>query len=510
MPTHMTHRPVVIDCHCHTFNADDLPIFGFLNRVVLNADEQILPRLILPLAKVLSKLAQSAPDADRELRRLTELLGESDATEVPEEGVIEAVADRADEGGLDEDQFFDELNQTLQDLEASDKEEDRELLQHLEKEAGLPQRDETLEAFPVDLARAIWEGGGAAVRYLKWIKLLSKYRFIITDRLIETYSKGGQNVDLFTPALVDYDRWVDDQAEADFPSQMALMEGNIRLHKGRIHPFFPVDPWREAYSSGSNDSPLTWLQKAISHHGFIGAKLYPPMGYSPIGNAAHNIFPPNAPDTPDVFGVRLDDALEALYSFCSQEEIPVLAHCADSNEVQDTFGERANPEYWERVVLSHPSLRINLGHFGDLDTLSKDHGWAWEVGHLLNDTSTHVYADVSHHNAILDKEGREKTIKNLERLFDINPNAQDRIMFGTDWIMLARIKNHGQFLIEFRNAYKEAFGEEAVDKFMGLNAAQFLGLYTGNKTRQRLNLFYDRHDIPTPAWVDAVERGAGD
>jgi predicted TIM-barrel fold metal-dependent hydrolase len=437
------------------------------------------------------------------------LLGESFAAETYEAGVIEAVADRADEGGLDEDRFFEELNRALQDLETSDKDEDRELLHHLEKEAGLPKRDETLEAFPVDLARAIWKGGGAAVRYVKWIKLLSKYRFKITDRLIETYSKGEQTVDLFTPALVDYDRWVGDKAEADIPSQMALMEGNIRLHEGRIHPFLPVDPWREAYSSGANDSPMTWLQKAIDQHGFIGVKLYPPMGYSPSGNALHNSFPPNVPDTPDVFGRRLDDALEALYTFCAQDEIPVLAHCADSNEVQDTFGERANPAYWERVVLNHPSLRINLGHFGDLDTLSEDHGWAWKVGQLLNDTSTHVYADVSHHSAILEKESREKTIKGLERLFDKNPNAQDRIMFGTDWIMLARIKDHDRFLLDFRNAYKEAFGAEAVDKFMGSNAAQFLGLHSGNKTRQRLELFYDRYNIPAPEWIAAVGRGAG-
>lgn len=504
MPTHTNERAVIIDCHCHTFNANDLPIFGFLNRVVLNADEEVLPKLVLPLARVLSKLTHSAPGARQELRKIAELLGEPYIEEAPEEGVTEAVPGREDEGEPDDAQFMGDLREAIQELESSAREEDRNLLLHLEKETGVEKSDENLEAFPVDLAKAIWEGGGVAARYLKWVKLLTKYRYKITERLINTYSTDEEAVDLFTPALIDYDRWVDDRAVTSLPSQIALMEGNIRLHKGRIHPFFPVDPWRAAYTPGPSEGPLTWLRQAVEQHGFVGAKLYPPMGYSAIDNAGHSSFPPNAPDATDVFGARLDEALQALYAYCAGEDIPLLTHCADSNEVQDEFGERAGPAYWERVVQDYPLLRINLGHFGDLDTLSTGDGWAWKVGQLLNESSTHVYADVSHHSAILEKEGREKTIENLKRLFDRYPAAKDRIMFGTDWIMLARVKNHARFLIEFRDAFQYAFGTDVANKFMGLNAVKFLGLRPGDKTRQRLDLFYARHGIPTPSWANAI------
>lgn len=510
MPNDENDRGVVIDSHCHTFNAKDLPVYGFVERVVLNADEEVLPEVLMILTKMLSKAVKYAPDADNELRKIAELLGEPYGDDVYKEGVLEAVADREDEGGPDDDEFLETLRTVIEDIETSKDKEEQDLLEALEKEAGIEKRDEALEAFPIDLAKALWDKGGVAARYLKWIKLLFQYRFEITERLIDTYAKDGESVDLFTPALIDYDLWVDDEADTKLFQQMKLMEGNIRLQKGRIHPFFPVDPWRQACSTESGETPLTLLKQAVERYGFIGAKLYPPMGYSAIGNAAHISFPPHAPQPPQAFGADLDEALHALYAYCEVEDIPILTHCADSNEVQDTFGERAAPGYWRRVIEDYPSLRVNLGHFGDLDTLENTlapGGWAWQVGELLDDPSTHVYADISHHNPILDDEGRERTIRNLEQLFISYPNAKDRILFGTDWIMLARVKDHDRFLIEFRDAYAKKFGDSEVKKFMGKNAAEFMGLHVEDKTRQRLDRFYTRHSIPKPSWAKAVDGG---
>ncbi len=311
-------------------------------------------------------------------------------------------------------------------------------------------------------------------------------------------------VDLFTPALVDYDRWVDDRARTDLTKQILLMEGNIRLNRGRIHPYFPFDPWRESQAPGTPEGSLYWLKKAVANHGFIGVKLYPPMGYSATENFKHSRFPNGVSIEPAVFGEQLDSALEALYEYCESEEVPILTHCADSNETEEDFGKRADPKYWEMVAEQHRNLRVCLGHFGGLGTLSHQNGWAWHVGRLLNDQTKNVYADISHYTKILDDDGREKTIDNLRVLFSKYPNAMDRILFGTDWIMLARVKNNERFLIEFRDAYEEAFGTEARAKFMGLNAAKFIGLHQGAKTRERLNTFYKKHDMEEPTWAARV------
>lgn len=491
-------RSVVIDCHCHTFNAKDLPIFGFLEKVALNADEKVLPKLVLPLARMLTKLTKRAPGTDKELAKLSILLDQS--TEAGAFGI--AAIDGEDQ---EDTQFLKDLNTAIYDLGQSDQEEDAALLSVIEAEADKPETVGSGAKSVFDVAEAIWKSRGIVSRYIKWIHLLTKYRYKITRRLVETYSEDGDTVDLFTPALIDYDRWVADKAQTDLPSQIRLMKGNIRLHKGRVHPYFPFDPWREAMSIQSEDGSLYWLQEAVEHNGFIGAKLYPPMGYRATDNASLTEFPEEVTDPPAVFGQKLDEAMEALFEYCKKKGVPILTHCANSNETRERYGDRANPIFWELVAKKYPSLRINLGHFGGLGSLSSIDGWAWKVGELLNDSNTNVYADISHFSAILDDSDRQVAIDNLKRLFDQYPNAKDRILFGTDWIMLARVRKHKEFLDIFRDAYQEAFGENECAKFMGLNAAKFLGLMPGQRNRQRLEAFYDKHEIKTPLWAQRID-----
>ncbi len=491
-----TQKSVVVDSHCHTFNARDLPIYGFLKCVVLNADEKVLPDLVLPLAKLLSGLTQNVHSDEKELQKILDLLDDG--------GALEGLPFTEDEDELSDEEFLASFNEAIQKLEASQTKGDLELLDYIEKEAGVEQKDEGLESL-IDVGRAVWSGGGVVARYIKWVRLLTKYRFRITDKLINTYSKDDCRVDLFTPALIDYDRWVNDEAKTNLVEQMKLMKANIRLHKGQVHPYFPFDPWRAAYYPDPDNGPLAWLQKATSSCGFVGAKLYPPMGYSAIDNASHKSFPKEAPDVPDEFGCKLDDELNKLYKLCTQEDIPILTHCADSNGVKEGYGQRASPEFWRTVIEKHPTLRVNLGHFGGLKSLDNDDGWAWIVGELLNNSTSNVYADISHYSSILKEEGRKETIQNLIRLFEKYPRAKEKIIFGTDWIMLARVKDHDEFLTEFKTAYKEAFGPEAAAKFMGKNAARFLGLYQGDRNRERLNLFYENNAIATPSWMTLVD-----
>jgi predicted TIM-barrel fold metal-dependent hydrolase len=492
-------QSIIIDAHCHTFNANDLPLKGFLTKVTLNADEKILPNIIRPLANLLAEIADNAPDFIKERNRLDSLLS-------PPEAGIRAVEDYAlPEADEPDEEFAEKLRGIMYQMENSADKDERELFVILEKEMGFSPGEAGVRS-AMDSAKSLWSSRGIISRYIKWIKLLTGYRYEITNRLINTYSSSGTTVNLFTPALIDYDRWVDDQSKTSLPEQIQLMEKNIRYQRGRIHPYFPFDPWRESEEPEGEQGSLYWLKEAVEKNGFIGAKLYPPMGYSALDNKNHSKFPNNAPKPPEDFGRSLDRAMRSLFSYCQENDIPILTHCANSNETERCFGERAHPKYWAQAVSDgeFPKLRVCLGHYGGLDSLNESDGWAMQVGSLCNDPKKNVYADISHYSAILQNDKRNSTMDNLERMLERFPNAINRIIFGTDWIMLARVRNNQDFLKVFRDAFEERFGSENCRKFMGENAARFLGLSPGQKTRIRLDTFYHSRGIPAPPWTKLV------
>ena len=98
------------------------------------------------------------------------------------------------------------------------------------------------------------------------------------------------------------------------------------------------------------------MRDAVERAGFIGVKLYPPVGFLPLGNAG---FSPDA-----ARGQALDQALRALYATCEAEEIPITAHASPGNEFALGYGQLAAPERWAPVLREFPNLRLNFGHFG--------------------------------------------------------------------------------------------------------------------------------------------------
>src|SRR5690242_5883527 len=128
-----------------------------------------------------------------------------------------------------------------------------------------------------------------------------------------------------------------------------------------IHSYVAFDPLREVYFRHGRDriSPLQLARDALANHGFVGVKLYPPMGFKPLGNS-------NA--WPDYFrfierdlgyatrlGDELDAALQNLYGLCVEIEAPVLAHAADSNGAGPHFADRADPAFWFPVFEKYPT-----------------------------------------------------------------------------------------------------------------------------------------------------------
>jgi len=86
--------------------------------------------------------------------------------------------------------------------------------------------------------------------------------------------------------------------------------------------------------------------------------------------------------------------------------------------------------------------------------------------------------------------------------------VKTRLLYGTDWTLLGRTPNLGPFYREQKALVYNTFGQsaEAVQMFVGRNAIDYLGLAKGQKTRGRLEAFYQKYDLDTWLFdlIDAV------
>lgn len=288
------------------------------------------------------------------------------------------------------------------------------------------------------------------LRNLAWTLARSRVRNF--QHLKELYGKKAQPsnspaVALFTPSLVDFDYFLgapfilnrqmrghEPVASIQFERKMgqATVQASLQhrvaalaqiaaAFPGELHPFVPFCPWRqvddEARKVAGDKTALGLVRDAILNRGFIGVKLYPPMGFRPMNNKgldadARNdgpdtVFPPHFvkhsgpgkrfPYSRN-FGSLLDSALSKLYDLCVEHDVPIMAHCAYSRpawavDLQGTTtSEFAAPLYWNEVLKESrwEKLRLNLSHFA--------HGrreWRWDIG-ILMDRYPNVYADLSY------------------------------------------------------------------------------------------------------------------
>jgi predicted TIM-barrel fold metal-dependent hydrolase len=477
----------VVDVHCHTFNGDDLPIAGFVHRVLLH-NLGVL-RLV---SRVLDLVGQAGtPGYEAERSRLDRLLG----YEAP--GLAPAAF-------VGEPSFDEVVDQTYRTIRT----ENPELLVEAERDLA------AMEGAPAPGPAALSPIGGflAAKRAIAWAVLLRRSRLDITRRLLATYPE----VDLFTPMTVDMAVGLRDQPEVTLLQQLELHEKISRLGMvGRlrdgapahVHPFVGFDPRSEYRSRKAGDvlSALEIVQLAVQRFGFIGVKLYPPMGFRPTGNV-----PNSEMDAEQASAV--DSILEELYTWCEREDVPVTAHCSASNEARRDYRLFSSPELWGKVLAAHPGLRLNLGHFGGASEDPADPAARWpaEIAVLANQRP-HIYADTGNHR-IDDDEIATSYFAKLHRLFEAIETARikDRLMYGSDWLMLALLPRSEGFLHTYRDLYDKHFGAEATSRFMGGTALEFLGLSDPtNKNRLRLVDRYSAVRAALPPWLgDAGDAGA--
>jgi predicted TIM-barrel fold metal-dependent hydrolase len=221
-------------------------------------------------------------------------------------------------------------------------------------------------------------------------------------------------------------------------------------------------------------------------------------------------------------GRKLDAALLKLYTWCSANNVPIMAHTSHSFGPNSDYEDRADPIFWANVLKqdAFPRLRINLAHFGHFNKAVQyarpescvDKCWEWMIGKIIaSSTEAYVYADISSLGEILKTGPSRKIVGCMKAFKEHFPNSDERLLYGTDWSMIAQedrfpkllsSKPFPDVMIFFLKAV--GYNNAQIEGIMFRNAVRFLGLSKGereefgeNSTRARLEKFYAAHSLST-------------
>jgi predicted TIM-barrel fold metal-dependent hydrolase len=521
--------PLTIDVHAHVFNGSDLQIKEFLSQTVISPDSE-LRALVREMGAVLQALSWTAAPGAREEARQIDTYTRPGARCADSAQLRKATAPAFQDGYARGRRQLQAAAQSTRAQPAS--------AAVLGPRPGLPGAGlgAAIEALPPTFEEFDQQSREPASvlgsqphlkGYLQFVLHHFNHRHVNALDYLSTYSaNSARKIDLLVPCMVDYDWWLAKgrPTRTSLGDQVDLMARIAVLTGGRVHGFAPFCPFRELMTA-KGDAPgesLRLVQRAILSNGFIGVKLYPPMGFAPLGNTGLSVWKgkPTLPSAANEegFGKRLDEAMRRLLTWCRDNEVPVMAHANHSNGPYDEFKKLAGAEYWQQAIDAFPGLKVSFGHFGDTDT--EDHDGERSKAYLRLMTAAPgskgegVYADASYFAGVL-----INPVKMAEVIANLYTGSErrvltERLMYGTDWTMLLPQKNAEHYLQEFIGVMRrveqstppgaEARGTSLSNAFFGANAVSFLGLSRGRHARERLDDFYGRYHVSTPDWMEKI------
>lgn len=528
-------RPL-IDVHTHLFNASDLPVVRFVKHVVLSRyPSQVRATLDIRNPDAVDGLVAMAtfligrtraPTARQEiavLRRRARRVRASDDVQANEQAAITGVADfvlAGDRpGGV------------------SGGAGPRLVRRAILASADLgPSSVSGSGAMTAERAQAIAQRAYHAQTdiglYLRWFALFTRYRSSLARQLVQDHARQGYRALLVAPAMIDYDKWLDERVTASpLPAQVAVM-GQLARQPGptAVHGYVAFDPLRQVYFDRGVDrafDPLELVERAITEEGFIGVKLYPPMGFRASQNADRLPVPcaPGAGEAcrtddrtypewlaedlgPD-FDVALDEAMDRLFGLCDRLGASVIAHASEGNANGPGYGRRSDPAYWLSVFNRWPTLRVALGHFGGFNFHSNTleagpalpaASWEWTLGrYFARRPGAPVFADLSYFVEMSDRSGERRTaLAETLRLFirTFDPDCR-QLMFGTDWTMLGQEAAYPTYTRDFETFFREEvqLDDARLHRLFAANAVRFLGLGAGQPNARRLRGWYAQNRL---------------
>ncbi len=327
----------------------------------------------------------------------------------------------------------------------------------------------------------------------------------IVEKALESLAESGINIDgvmeecekvfyefleripkLFLNMLFSGDETTTEMSWG-FKKHMEELERLQAANSDSIYPFLAVDPRRKGIAD--------LVKEKVSKEGpFYGVKLYTAMGYLPT----HPV-------------------LDEVCQYCNDNEIPVTVHCSTIGmssplseirvksgsetfdvtfEDTDDFSAQAmyfgDPSKWGAVLEKYSNLKLNFAHFGGEEEIEKKlridnddenlnlsyTNWVESIMSLMS-TYDNVYADISY-------TPKTDSRANIKILIDTYPALQDRLLFGTDYLVTMieigdltkhfdRFKDYGfEEDYDYPFTQPDVYSNELIDKMTIKNVRDFL------------------------------------
>lgn len=514
--------PLAFDTHAHLFNATDLHVRGFLQESVAHSLSEPWGKLLISLAPLIEKIGQArAISCGAEMEALASLLwsskGKSSQSAHEElKGRIMQDVETYRENVVDDfvrhvpgSEFGRELDEIYYAY--------HEKVEKSPSGKGFPQ-DSVPVSTDVEFLRRFFKSGGRSTEKAMGLDGVGPFAITLTSprhhNLISfqsAYSSSSRafGIDACFPALVDFDYWLGcSTTQSSLLDQVLLHEQLAVLSGGYVLPLVAYNPLSDIRERNQS---FELVRSAITVHGFVGVKIYPPIGYLPIGNSARTDRDLKDNDLTREEAYQLDERLCMLYRFCEAWKIPLMAHTAHANGRNKDHDDFGGPKHWVTVVEKFPGLKVIAAHFGGSYFKSSPLTyWPQEFSNLMfSRHGQNLYADLGDSTELLN--GSSSEAKRMRLLLQDQPRIMERLMYGSDWHMLVResgwedyTKRLDEFIasasVTHLEAVRRAFYYENAVNVFGLNSLD------SNSNRTRLEAFYSKWKVPTPHWLKVISQ----
>ncbi len=250
-----------------------------------------------------------------------------------------------------------------------------------------------------------------------------------------------------------------------YTDQLAELHLLKKKYPDQVIPFVHIDPRRKGV--------FNILVRCVEEWGFMGVKLYPPLGVFPY-----------------------DERFDPIYRYCEENNLPIITHCSPRNPVHfkgsrknllellgkskhhiPTEGKKVkelcanftHPLNYIDVIERFPKLKICFAHFGSqyywdkyIHHPEQENNWVRIIRNLCI-RYPNFYTDISFIMA-------DTKYFSLMKVFMADEVLSKKILFGSDYYMVEVESNERRFGLDLR-AY---LGEENFHKISVTNPEAFL------------------------------------
>lgn len=449
-------RSLCVDVHAHFFNASDVPVKGYLEGPVAHSMKEPLRSLVKALAPVADRLADIAPTAAREYADLIELGQRSSLRSAADRGsVLQGLVEsqrqetsRAFYEAVRGSEFVDRYNAIQRDnlTRRGDRAFseraaplDSGSLERAMRQGSQPQLRKSASTRAMEAQEPYADG------VLAFIGFMLSSRWCNLHTYMQAFSAGPDafGIDHVMGALVDYDRWLDCPPRSAHEDQIKLHQLLARLSGGYMLPVVAYNPWTDFKHHGAARDRVI---DAVRNRGFAGVKIYPPNGFRPYGNTLRPVLTTRGAPTPQ----QLDETLKEFWDACVKLDVPVMAHTNESMGEDAAHDAMGGPLGWAELFKLYQGApgrpRVNAGHFGGDGA---GNAWPEALAQLMGTSEgAGLFGDLGYWSDLRCNGADSRACATAQERLTLalrKPQVASRIMYGSDWLMLAKERDWARY-----------------------------------------------------------------